>query len=127
VVCRACLRGTPRSTRVRALSPALRSPIPATMNRVSSRGHVVRAAKEARIVPPDSAAKKSVEPTSRNRPKRVATPVRMKVVWEVCGGTGSTIKTFPYPDKAAAEAQTKALTRSTGRAHMLRATKVPME
>jgi len=54
-------------------------------------------------------------------------PARVKIVWEVCSGTGTTVKTFPYPDKAAAEAKTKALTRSTGRAHMLRAAKVPME
>jgi hypothetical protein len=51
----------------------------------------------------------------------------MKVVWEVCSGSGKTVQTFPYPDKAAAEARTKALTRSTGRAHVLRETKVPMD
>ena len=65
--------------------------------------------------------------TTRSRSKPPVKPLRVKVVWEVCSGTGKVVKTFPYPDKAVAEAQTKALTRSTGRAHTLRATKVPME
>ena len=61
---------------------------------------------------------------SRSKP---ATPVHMKIIWEVCTGTGKAIKTFPYPDKAAAEVQTRALTQSTGRTHVLRPTKVPMD
>jgi hypothetical protein len=51
----------------------------------------------------------------------------MKVIWEVCDGTGKAVKSFPYPDKALAEAETEARTRSTGRTHILRPTKVPME
>lgn len=63
---------------------------------------------------------------TRSRSKTPA-PARVKVIWEVCSGTGKVVKTFPYPDKAAAEAQTRALTRSTGRAHTLRSAKVPMD
>jgi hypothetical protein len=51
----------------------------------------------------------------------------MKVVWEVCSDTGKAVKSFPYAEKAAAEAQSTALTRSTGRTHAVRATKVPMD
>ncbi len=81
----------------------------------------------ARPTEVEKAAKKVTKGTTASRSKPSVKPNRVKVVWEVCSGTGKTVKTFPYPDKAAAEAQTKALTRSTGRAHMLRATKVPME
>jgi hypothetical protein len=51
----------------------------------------------------------------------------MKVIWEVCDGTGKVVKAFPYPDKAQAEAEVEARTRSTGRSHILRPTKVPMD
>ena len=90
------------------------------MDRLPDRGRIARVAEQARQT---EATKK---PT-KSRPQPPAPRVRVKVVWEVCSGTGAVIKTFPYPDKAAAEAKTKALTMSTRRAHMLRASKVPME
>jgi len=89
------------------------------MDRVPNRGRIARAAEEARIIE----VEKPVQETAKSRSKSA----RVKVVWEVCSGTGKILKTYPYPDKAAAEAQTKALTRSTGRAHTVRAAKVPME
>ena len=94
-------------------------PYPPDMDRAPDRGRFVPAAE-------DRLPEAKKKPT-RSRSKPLAAPVRMKVVWEVCNGTGKIVKTFPYPDKAAAEAQTKALTWSTGRAHVLRASKVPME
>ncbi len=66
------------------------------------------------------------EPLER-RASAAAKTVRVKIVWEVCSGAGKTVQTFPYPEKAAAEARMRALARSSGRSHMLRATKVPME
>jgi len=93
------------------------------MNRVPRRGRIVRAAGKTRLAQAEKITKEP--PRSRSKPPVIA--VRVKVVWEVCSGTGKIVKTFAYPDKAAAEAQTKALTWSSGRAHMLRATKVPME
>ena len=96
------------------------------MDRMSNRDRIARAAEEARLTAAEKAEKKAVKET-RSRSKPPVKPVRMKVVWEVCSGTGKTVKSFPYPDKAAAEAQTKALTESTGRTHVLRPTKVPME
>jgi hypothetical protein len=51
----------------------------------------------------------------------------MKIVWEVCSGAGKVIRTYPYPEKAAAEAETEALSRSSGHTHILRPTKVAME
>jgi hypothetical protein len=90
------------------------------MDRLPERGRVAREAEQARQ---SEATKKPTK--SRSQPP--ATRVRVKVVWEVCSGAGTVVKTFPYPEKAAAEAKTKALTMSTRRAHMLRAAKVPME
>ena len=86
---------------------------------MSERGRIARAAEETGQSP-------TKKPT-KSRSQLPATRVRMKVVWEVCSGTGTVVKTFPYPEKAAAEAKIKALTISTRRAHMLRAAKVPME
>lgn len=93
------------------------------MNRVPSRDVVVRSAGKSRLAKSQKATKK---PT-RGGAKPPLASGRVKLVWEVCSGTGKVLKTFPYPDKAAAEIQTKALTWSTGRAHALRATKVPMD
>ena len=94
---------------------------------MSNRDRIARAAEEARLTEADKAAKKATKAPALPRPKRVVKPVRMKVIWEVCSMTGKPVKAFPYPDKAAAEAETAMLTKSTGRPHVLRATKVPME
>ncbi|NOT31184.1 MAG: hypothetical protein HOP15_12110 [Planctomycetes bacterium] len=107
---------------------------------MSNRERITRAAEEARLTEVDKVAKKAAKPATkatvnpavkaatRVRPKRAPkAPVRMKVVWDVCNGAGQAVQTFAYPDKAAAEAATLALTRSTGGAHTLRPSKVPME
>ena len=94
---------------------------------MSNRDRIARAAEEARLTESEKAAKKATPKTSKSRSKRPVPPVRMKIVWEVCNVTGAPIKVFPYPDKSEAEAETAALTRSTGRPHTLRPTKVPME
>src|SRR6185436_5683379 len=98
------------------------------MGRMSNRERISRAAEEARLTAAEKDAKKVVKAPSGVRPKRaVKAPIRMKVVWEVCNGAGKAVRVFEYPDKAAAEAATEALTRSTGGTHILRPTKVPME
>lgn len=97
------------------------------MDRLQNRGRIARAAGEARITEAEKATETRAQETPKGRSKPPVKAVRVKVIWEVCSGTGRVVKTFPYPDKAAAEAQTKALTRSTGRAHTVRSTKVPME
>jgi len=97
------------------------------MGHMSNRDRIARAAEEARITAAEKAAKKATKKTTRSRSERAAKSVRMKIVWDVCNVTGAAVKSFPYPDKAEAEAATEALTRSTGRTHVLRPTKVPME
>ncbi|HET6202993.1 MAG TPA: hypothetical protein VFI25_09360 [Planctomycetota bacterium] len=94
---------------------------------MSNRDRIARAAEEARIGAAEKAAKKVVQKPTGSRTGRAKEPVRMKIVWEVCNTAGTPVKSFPYPDKAEAEAHTETLTRSTGRTHILRPTKVPME
>jgi hypothetical protein len=94
---------------------------------MSNRDRIARAAEEARITAAEKAAKKATKKTSASPSTRAPKNVRMKVIWEVCDGTGKAMKAFPYPDKAEAEAEVEARTRSTGRTHVLRPTKVPMD
>ena len=100
------------------------------MAHMSNRERIARAAEEARLQEADKAdkaAKKASKPAPRVRSKSAAKAVRMKIIWEVCNAAGTVVKTFAYPDKAAAESATLELTKSSGRAHVLRAGKVPME
>jgi len=100
---------------------------PARMGHMSNRERIARAAAEAQAKAAEKAEKKATKPVARGRPKSGAKAVRMKIVWEACNANGTAVKTFPYPDKAAAEALVEELTKKTGRAHVLRASKVPME
>jgi hypothetical protein len=98
------------------------------MSPMSNRDRIARAAEEARLSELEKAAKRAAKKKAPGapRPKRVPVPVRMKIVWDVVGSTGATVKTFAYPDKELAEAAAESLSRSTGRSHVLRANKVPM-
>src|SRR6188474_856782 len=98
------------------------------MGRMSNRDRIARAAEEAKAGAAEKAAKKALKKPSTPRASRAPkAPVRMKVVWDVCNTTGAAVKSFAYPDKAEAEAETESLTRSTGRTHILRPTHVPMD
>jgi len=89
---------------------------------MSDRERIARAAEEARAEESQK-AKKAPKPRS----KTPAKGVRMKIVWEVCNAAGTAVQTFSYPERTAAESATLELTKTSGRPHMLRATKVPME
>jgi hypothetical protein len=61
--------------------------------------------------------------------KKVATPKpapRLKIIWAVCDHTLKTIKTFPYPERRAAELEAERLQKSKGKEHVVRAERVPM-
>ncbi len=97
---------------------------------MSNRDRIARAAEEAALAAAErKAARESrvIAAIKKAARESKAKPVRMKIVWDVCNESGKAVKTFPYPDKAAAEAHISALARSTGRTHALRPTKVPME
>ena len=93
------------------------------MNPMSNREQIARAAEEARVEESRKAVKKPPKPRS----KTPAKDVRMKIVWEVCNAAGTAVQTFSYPERTAAESATLELTKTSGRPHMLRATKVPMD
>jgi len=98
------------------------------MAHMSNRDRIARAAEEAKAAAAEKvlkAAKKASKPAGHS--KKTAEAVRVKIVWEICNANGTKVKSFPYPDKADAEAMTESLSRSTGRTHILRPTKVPME
>ena len=98
------------------------------MSPMSNRSRIARAAEEARLGELEKAAKRAQKKkTAVARPKRVVAPVRMKIVWDVVGSTGAKVKTFAYPDRGLADNSAESLSRSTGRSHVVRATKVPME
>ena len=96
------------------------------MARMSNRDRIARAAEEARPAEAEKLAKKPAKAAKRP-PKPRAKDVRMKVVWVVDNAHGKPVKTFAYPDKAAATSEAQRLSRSTGHPHELRATKVPMD
>ncbi|HEX6886329.1 MAG TPA: hypothetical protein VF530_23340 [Planctomycetota bacterium] len=100
------------------------------MDRMSNRERIARAAEEARLAEAEK-AEKAARKTGGEAPKRRAKALpkapRVKIVWEVCNSNGKTLETYAYPDKAKAQAEAAALTKSTGRPHSLRASKVPME
>jgi len=91
------------------------------MGPMSNRERISRAAAEAEIAAQEKAAKKAA------KKKRPAPEARMKVVWEVRNTAGKVVKSFPYPEKAQAESEVAARTRSTGGSHILRPTQVPMD
>jgi hypothetical protein len=51
---------------------------------------------------------------------------RLKIVWAVCDHTLKTLKTFPYPERRAAEIEASRLQKSKGKEHLVRAERVPM-
>lgn len=94
---------------------------------MGNRERIARAAEEARLTAEEKAAKKAAKPAASPRAKKVATPARIKIVWDVGGTGGTKVKSFPYAEKAAAEAAAVALSKSTGRTHKIRESRVPME
>ena len=91
------------------------------MEPMSDRERISRAAAEAEIAAQEKAAEKAA------KKKKPAPEARMKVVWEVRNTAGKVVKSFPYAEKAKAEAELATRTRSTGCSHILRPTQVPME
>lgn len=110
------------------------------MARMSNRDRIAQKAAEAKAAADEAekkakkkAAKKTTKKTTKkaakkttSRTKAAATPERLKVVWSVCDAGGSVVKSYPYPEKAEAEAEVARLTEKKNRPYRLRADKVPM-
>ncbi len=97
------------------------------MARISNRDRISRAAEEARLAEAEKLAKKTARKAAKRPPKLRAKDIRMKIVWVVCNAHGKPVKSFAYPDKAAATTEAQRLSSSTGDLHWLRATKMPMD
>ncbi len=99
------------------------------MGRMSNRDRISRMQEEAAATEREKDEKRK---TAHKEPKAkkgapAAPPGRMKIVWAVCAVNGSVVKTFPYPQKAAAEAEVARLTEEKQAPHHLRAEKVPFD
>jgi len=64
---------------------------------------------------------------AKRPPKARVKEARIKLVWVIYNASGRPVKTFAYPDKEAGATEAKRLSRSTGKPHELRATRVPMD
>ncbi|HEX5137494.1 MAG TPA: hypothetical protein VFY93_11010 [Planctomycetota bacterium] len=60
------------------------------------------------------------------KPATPKAPPRLKIVWAVCDHTLKTLKTFPYPERRAAELEAERLQKAKGKEHIVRAERVPM-
>jgi hypothetical protein len=94
---------------------------------MSNRDRISRMQEEAEAKAKEKPEPK--EPKARKAKKGAVAgpPARMKIVWAVCAVNGSIVKTFPYPEKARAEAEVTRLTTEKQAAHHLRAEKVPFD
>jgi hypothetical protein len=119
--------GAARATRaVRAGDTRLEVKMPAHL---SNADRIAKAAAEvaaADAEKAEKAAKKAASPPKKrvSKPREPKPPVRMKIMWQVGEPGSATVgKTFPYADRAAADAEAARL----GRHNMVKPIKVPME
>lgn len=87
------------------------------------------AADAAKAGLPGALAAKGAKKAGPKAPKKPAVPrpaPRLKIVWAVCDQTLKTLKTFPYPERRAAEIEASRLQKSKGKEHLVRAERVPM-
>jgi len=97
---------------------------------MSNRDRIARMAEEADATAKEKPAPKEPKDPKAPKAKKGAAPrvaSRMKIVWAVCAVNGSIVKTFPYPEKANAEAEVARLTEEKQASHHLRAEKVPFD
>jgi len=79
---------------------------------------------------PVVAKKKKAAPKVKAKPKprsRTAKVTRLKVVWGVFNNSNQCVASFPYPQKAEAEAQAAKLTADKRNTHFVQPVKEPME
>lgn len=66
--------------------------------------------------------------SAREKPARGAKPSgRMKVVWGIKDSSGEIVKVYPYPQKAAAEAEAARMREAGQRGSLVCPHKVPIE
>lgn len=93
---------------------------------MSNSDRIARLAAEAEATAREKEEKKKVKaaaPPRKSSGRAPKAPVRLKIVWTVGMPAGQPVKTYPYAEKASADAEAERL----GRGHVVRALKVPME
>jgi len=96
--------------------------------RMSNRDRIARMREEADYTAKEKEAKTKKRVKEAQEKGEAPPPgVRMKIVWAVCAVNGTVVSTFPYPEKARAEAEVARLTAEKQSPHHLRADKVPFE
>lgn len=92
---------------------------------MSNAERIQRAAAEVEASDKEKAEKKAAAPAKKrvSKAREPKPPVRMKIVWAVGEPGQVATKVYPYPEKAAADAEAARL----GKGHIVKALKVPME
>jgi hypothetical protein len=105
------------------------------MARSSSKDRLERMALEAAAAADEkkqnAASKKLASSAPRKAPSRSKATSkvsgRLKVVWDVCDPYAKTVRTFPYPEEAAARTEAERLSEETGKSHFVARKQVPFE
>lgn len=97
--------------------------------RMSNNERIQRQAAEVAAKDKEKAEKKmAVKATASKTEKKEATRTkRLKIVWKIFNEQYKEVGTFPYSEKAAAEAKAAALTKKSGKKHFVNPIKVPKD
>ena len=94
--------------------------------RLSNSDRIAKAAAEAEAkakAKAEKAAARAAKPPKPRKPREPPPPQRLKIVWSVGEPGGPPVKTFPYPERAAADAEAS----RAGKHWIVKPIKVPME
>ena len=86
-----------------------------------------KAAEEREKTEKKAAKKKAPAKKRKTTRKKAAVSVRMKLVWAVCQANGTIVETFPYPEKAEAQATAERMSAKGRADFIVKPEKVPME
>ncbi len=84
------------------------------------------AKKTAKKTTKKTAKKTAKKKTSGTTKKTAATAKRLRIVWTVFDDRLNEVASFPYPEKDAADKKAAALTKKSGKDHVVRPNKVEM-
>ena len=97
----------------------------------SNRERIEKLALEAELSAKEKSGKKSAPATAGRKRAPSKTPAsageRMKLVWKVFDPAHKEVATFPYPQKALAEAKASQRSDATGKPFVVRGVKVAMD
>jgi len=104
--------------------------------RMSNRERIERRALEVAAEDKEKATKKTTKKTAKKTAKKTSSTTkkkvaaakgRLKMVWVVLNDRFTEVGTFPYSEKDAADAKAAALTKKSGKQHVVNPVKVPAD